>query len=85
MHTEITVEATLNAWQAQLEGIRRRRLQRGGGHAGLATPQQVIGKTGLQVMTALLEGELPHPYMADTFDCELVEVGDGLAIFQATP
>ena len=38
-----------------------------------------------QVMTALLEGELPHPYMADTFDCELVEVGDGHAIFQATP
>ena len=35
-------------------------------------------------MTALLEGELPHPYMADTFDCELIEVGEGLAVFQAT-
>ena len=85
MHAENTVEATLNAWQAQLEDVRRRRLERGGGHAGLAKPQQLLGKTGLQVMTALLEGELPHPYMADTFDCELVEVGDGLAIFQATP
>jgi hypothetical protein len=36
-------------------------------------------------MTALLEGDLPHPYMADTFDCELVELGDGHAVFQAKP
>ena len=77
--------ATSSAWQAQLEEVRRRRFERGGGHAGLAKPQQVLGKTGLQVMTALLEGELPHPYMADTFDCELIEVGEGLAVFQATP
>ena len=85
MTNDSTVESTLSAWQAQLEQVRARRLERGGGHAGLATPQQVHGKTGLQVMTALLEGELPHPYMADTFDCELVELGDGLAVFQATP
>lgn len=85
MHTENTVEATLKAWQAQLEDVRRRRVECGGGQAGLAKPQQVIGKSGLEVMTALLEGELPHPYMADTFDCELIEVGDGLAVFQATP
>ena len=85
MTTENTVQATLNAWQAQLEDIRRRRVERGGGHAGLAKPQQVMGKTGLQVMTALLEGEIPHPYMADTFGCELIEVGEGMAIFQGTP
>lgn len=36
-------------------------------------------------MLALLEGDPPHPYMADTFDCELVEVGEGHAVFQATP
>ena len=34
MQTENTVEATLNAWQAQLDDIRRRRVERGGGHAG---------------------------------------------------
>ena len=85
MNTEKTVQATLNAWQAQLDDVRRRRVERGGGHAGLAKPHQVLGKTGLQVMTALLEGEIPHPYMADTFDCELIEVGEGLTVFQATP
>ncbi len=72
MSSENTVQATLNAWQAQLEDVRRRRVERSGGHAGLPQPQQVIGKTGLQVMTAILEGELPHPYMADTIDCELI-------------
>ncbi|MBY0233370.1 MAG: PaaI family thioesterase [Burkholderiaceae bacterium] len=85
MTNENTTQATLDAWQAQLDQVRQRRLARGGGKAGLAQPHQVQGKTGLQVMTALLEGDLPHPYMADTFDCELVELGDGVAIFQATP
>ena len=85
MQTEKSIEATLNAWQAQLDEVRRHRLERGGGYAGLAKPHQVQGKTGLQVMMGILEGDVPHPYMADTFDCELVELGDGLAIFQATP
>ena len=85
MKEDNTIEATLHAWQQQMEQVRQRRRERGGGHAGLARPEQVQGLTGLQVMTALLEGELPHPYMADTFDCELVELGDGRAVFQATP
>jgi hypothetical protein len=46
MQTENTVEATLNAWQTQLEEVRRRRLGPGGGEAGLAKPHQVQGKTG---------------------------------------
>ena len=85
MKNEDMAEATLNAWNAQLEAARQLRLARGGGQVGLATSQQVTGKTGLQVMTALLDGDLPGAHMADTFDCELVELGDGLAVFQATP
>lgn len=34
MSIENTVEVTLSAWQAQLEQVRQRRLERGGGHAG---------------------------------------------------
>jgi hypothetical protein len=45
MTPESTVEVTLNAWQAQLQQIRSRRLERGGDHAGLAPPQRVHGKT----------------------------------------
>lgn len=80
-----TIEETVNTWLLQVEQIRQRRRERGGGHAGLARPDQIQGLTGLQVMTALLDGDLPHPYMADTFDCELIEVGDGHAVFQSTP
>ncbi len=85
MQTEDTVEVTANTWQSQLDAVRQRRLERGGGKAGLAKPHQVQGLTGLQVMTAILDGTLPHPYMADTMDCDLVELGDGVAVFQATP
>lgn len=85
MKHDNTVEATLQAWQQQVDQVRQRRRERGGGHAGLAGPEQVQGLTGLQVMLALLEGDLPHPYMADTFDCEPVEVGERHAVFQATP
>jgi uncharacterized protein (TIGR00369 family) len=84
MKPEHTVEATLIHWQKQLEDVRHRRVERGG-QAGVVQAHQMQGQTGLQVMTALLEGALPHPYMAETFDCELIEVGDGLVVFQATP
>lgn len=82
---EHQADTTRMAWQAQLQQVRARRLERGNGRVGLAEPWQIEGKTGLQIMTALLEGELPHPHMADTFECELVELGDGHAVFQATP
>jgi hypothetical protein len=36
-----TVEATLQAWQQQVDQVRHRRRERGGGHAGLAGPEQV--------------------------------------------
>lgn len=85
MSTENTAETTLKAWQDQLEDVRRRQQERGGRHAGVPKPEQVSGKTGLQVMMALLNGDLPRAYIADTFDCDLVEVGEGFAIFQAIP
>ncbi len=76
MKHDNTVEATLQVWQQQVDQVRPRRSERGGGHAGLAGSEQVQGLTGLQVMLAVLEGDLPHPDMVDTFDCELVEVGE---------
>ncbi|GKT25967.1 PaaI family thioesterase [Acidovorax sp. SUPP3334] len=52
---------------------------------GVATPEQIAGKTGLQVMQAMLRGELPFPAIARTLDFMLIEVGEGSAIFQGTP
>lgn len=53
--------------------------------AGVARPDQVAGKTGLDVMQAMLRGELPYAPIAKTLDFTLMEVGPGLAIFQGTP
>lgn len=52
---------------------------------GLATPAQVAGKTGLQVMQAMLEGQLPYAEIARTLDFLIVEVAPGRAVFQGTP
>ena len=73
----------LEAWLA-LERDVRARMQAGVG-PGVARPDQVAGKTGLQVMQGLLAGELPHAHMAKTLDFMMVEVAPGLAIFQGTP
>ena len=52
---------------------------------GVATPDMVAGKTGLEVMQAMLRGEMPHPPIARTLDFTLMEVGPGMAVFQGTP
>jgi uncharacterized protein (TIGR00369 family) len=55
------------------------------GKAGLASPEQAAGKTGLEMMQAMLRGEVPYPHIADTMDFCLVEACQGEAIFQGTP
>ena len=52
---------------------------------GVARPDQIAGKTGLEVMQAMLAGEIPHAEIARTLDFALVEVGPGLAVFQGAP
>jgi uncharacterized protein (TIGR00369 family) len=73
----------LEAWLAHEREVRAR-MDAGVG-PGVARPEQVAGKTGLQVMQGLLAGELPHAHMAKTLDFMMIEVGPGLAIFQGTP
>lgn len=77
-------ENTLNEWNAQYEAVRRRMRARRDG-PGLATPEMVAGKSGLEVMQGILEGEIPFPHIAETLDFSLVEVGPGRAVFQGTP
>ena len=82
--TTATTEETLTQWNQQLESARARMLA-AGGKPGMISPVLVAGKTGLQVMQALLGGELPYAHIADTLDFALVEVGEGRAVFQGTP
>lgn len=71
-------------WNQQLADVLAR-MTAAGGRPGLATPAQVAGKTGLQIMQAMLAGELPYPHIMQTLDFALVEVAPGRAVFQGTP
>jgi uncharacterized protein (TIGR00369 family) len=77
-------EATLVEWIDELEAVRQR-MHAGGGKPGLASPDQVAGMSGLQIMQAMLAGELPYPHIAETLDFGLVHVEKGTATFQGTP
>lgn len=79
-----TLAQTLAEWNEELARVRSRMLQ-GGGKAGLATPEMLANKSGLEVMQAMLVGQLPYPHIADTLDFALVEVELGRAVFQGTP
>jgi uncharacterized protein (TIGR00369 family) len=52
---------------------------------GVASPAMVAGKTGLEIMQAMLRGEMPYPPIAQTLDFLVVEVEAGRAVFQGTP
>ena len=79
----MTSQNQLEQWIAQ-EAIVRARLNAGSG-PGVATPAQVAGKTGLEMMQAMLAGEIPTPPIAQTLDFLVMEIGPGRAVFQGTP
>ena len=76
-------QSQLEVWLAE-EARVMHTLNNGAG-PGVASPQQVAGKTGLEGMQAMLNGELPYASIAKTLDFTLMSVGEGTAIFQGTP
>ena len=74
---------TLQHWLQQEQDLRER-LARGPG-PGVATPEQIAGKTGLQAMQGMLQGELPSATIAQAMDYLLVELTEGRAVFQGSP
>lgn len=48
-------------------------------------PGQLAGKPGVELMRAIMDGELPAPPIAHSLDFVLVEVEQGCAAFQGTP
>lgn len=73
----------IEAWLAQEQAIRD--LLDAGAGPGVARPHQIAGKTGLELMQAMLRGEVPYPPIAQTLDFLIVEAGHGHAVFQGTP
>lgn len=79
----MTSASQLETWIEE-ERIVRARLDAGAG-PGVATREQIAGKTGLEVMQGLLSGQLPYASIAKTLNFVVMDVGPGLAVFQGTP
>ena len=73
----------LEAWIAEERRVAGR-LESGPG-PGLARPEQIAGKTGLEMMQAMLNGDIPFAAIAKTLDFTLLSVSPGVAVFQGTP
>ncbi|WP_208512289.1 PaaI family thioesterase [Variovorax paradoxus] len=58
---------------------------RAGPGAGVPTPMQIGGLSGLQLMQAMIAGELPYATFADHLNFLAVSVEEGRAVFQAAP
>ncbi|TAM62641.1 MAG: PaaI family thioesterase [Rhodanobacter sp.] len=71
-------------WTARQETARQRSLA-GGGKPGLAQAERLAGKTGREILEAMMSGDLPYPPMNETMNMTLLEVGDGRAVFQGIP
>lgn len=52
---------------------------------GLATPAEVAGKTGREILQAIVDGAVPQPPICETMSFGIVEVGDGFAAFEGEP
>ena len=76
-------DETLQAWLAREREVNEK-LAAGAG-CGVARPEQVAGRNGLQTLQAMLRGELPYPPIARTLSFQLLEVGEGSAVFQGAP
>ncbi|MDD0840931.1 PaaI family thioesterase [Curvibacter sp. HBC61] len=73
----------LPRWLAE-EATVRQRLEQGVG-PGVASRAQIGQKNGLEMMQAMLRGELPFAPIAQTLDFLLLEIGEGVAVFQGRP
>ena len=75
--------STLDEWLAAEAAARK--VHATGRGPGVATREQVAGLSGLELMQAMLRGELPSATIAHTLDFLLLEVSPGRAMFQGTP
>jgi uncharacterized protein (TIGR00369 family) len=71
-------------WTTQQEAAWQRSIS-GGGKPGLARMDQLVGKSGREILEAMMSGELPYPPMNPTMNMTLLEVDNSRAVFQGIP
>lgn len=74
-------EDTAGRWLAEEETVLAN-AKRG---SGLATPEQMAERSGLEMLSAMMSGEWPRAPMSETLDFLLVHVSHGHAVFQGHP
>ncbi len=52
---------------------------------GVPTPAELAGKTGREMLQAIIDGALPQPPIAAAMSFCITEVGDGFAVFEGEP
>lgn len=52
---------------------------------GLARPDQVAGKSGLEILNAIIAGDMPQATISQRLDFWIVEASDGFAAFEGEP
>jgi uncharacterized protein (TIGR00369 family) len=77
----MNVQDTTARWQAEESAVRSRLAKA----TGYARPDQVNGRTGLEVFEAIFSGELPRPPIGDTLDFVPIHIEYGAAVFQGRP
>lgn len=75
---------TTTDWAARQEASHQRSIA-GGGKPGLARLEQLAGKSGREILEAMMSGALPYPPMNETMNMTLLEVENGRAVFQGIP
>ena len=68
-------------WLAEETAVRARLAKT----PGCARPDQVEGRSGLEVFAAIFSGELPRPPIGDTLDFVPIHIEYGTAVFQGRP
>ena len=80
LKTDTDAPNLLARWRAEETAVRARM-----GAVGVGRPEQTAGKTGLQVLEAMLAGELPAAPIGVTLDFLPIEIAYGHAVFQGRP
>ena len=52
---------------------------------GLPTAAEIAGKTGKEILQAIIDGKLPQAPISQTMSFWITEVGDGFAAFEGEP
>lgn len=71
---------TLADWQARQQEVEARQHE-----VGVARPDQVVGRSGLQILQAMVAGELPRAPISRTLGFVIVDLAEGRAVFQGQP